>query len=93
MRCSPTSRPASSPPPSATACGSASGWPDRIRPIAAAFQAGRIWAPEYLGSGLAIAVAPDNAKLAAAFDYALHEINTNGTFAELYLRYFPVSFF
>ena len=32
-------------------------------------------------------------KLAAAFDYALHEINAKGTFAELYLRYFPVSFF
>ena len=57
------------------------------------FSGGPYLGPEYLGSGLAIAVAPDNAKLAAAFDYALHEINTDGTFAELYLRYFPVSFF
>lgn len=57
------------------------------------FSGGPYLGPEYLGSGLAIAVSPDNAKLAAAFDYALHEINTDGTFAELYLRYFPVSFF
>ena len=38
-------------------------------------------------------VRASNAKLAAAFDYALHGINSDGTFAELYLRYFPVSFF
>jgi polar amino acid transport system substrate-binding protein len=57
------------------------------------FSGGPYLAPEYLGSGLAIAVPPDSAKLAAALDYALHEINTDGTFAELYLRYFPVSFF
>lgn len=57
------------------------------------FAGGVYPAPEYLGTGLAIAVAPENAKLAAAFDYALHEINADGTFSELYLRYFPVSFY
>jgi polar amino acid transport system substrate-binding protein len=57
------------------------------------FSGGPYLAPEYLGSGLAIAVAPDNARLAAAFDHALHEINAKGIFAELYLRYFPVSFY
>jgi polar amino acid transport system substrate-binding protein len=57
------------------------------------FSGGPYLAPEYLGAGLAIAVAPDNAKLAAAFDYALHQINADGTFAELYLRYFPVGFY
>lgn len=57
------------------------------------FAGGPYLAPEYLGSGLAIATRPDNAALAAAFDYALHEISAKGTFAELYLRYFPVSFF
>lgn len=57
------------------------------------FSGGPYLAREYLGSGLAIAVAPDNAGLAAAIDYALHEINADGTFAELYLRYFPVSFY
>ena len=57
------------------------------------FSGGPYLAPEYFGSGLAIAVAPDNARLAAAFDYALHELNAKGVFAELYLRYFPVSFY
>lgn len=57
------------------------------------FAGGPYLAPEYLGTGLAIAAKPDNAALAAAFDYALHEISAKGTFAELYLRYFPVSFF
>lgn len=57
------------------------------------FSGGTYLAPEYLGAGLAIAVAPGNAKLAAAFDYALQALNAKGTFAELYLRYFPVSFY
>lgn len=57
------------------------------------FAGGPYLAPEYLGTGLAIATTPGNAALAAAFDYALHEISAKGTFAELYLRYFPVSFF
>lgn len=47
----------------------------------------------YFGFGLAIAVLPENAVLADAFNYALRELQTKGTFAELYLRYFPVSFY
>lgn len=57
------------------------------------FAGGPYLAPEYLGSGLAIASKRDDPALTAAFDYALHEISAKGTFAELYLRYFPVSFF
>ena len=57
------------------------------------FAGGPYMAPEYLGTGLAIATAKDDPLLARAFDYALHEISAKGTFAELYLRYFPVSFF
>lgn len=57
------------------------------------FAGGPYLAPEYFGSGLAIAVRGDNAALADAFDYALREINTSSTFAELYLRYFPESFY
>jgi len=57
------------------------------------FAGGPYLAPEYFGSGLAIAVRSEDAALADAFDYALREINMNGTFAELYLRYFPISFF
>lgn len=57
------------------------------------FAGGPYLAPEYFGAGLAIAVRGEDAALADAFDYALREINIDGTFAELYLRYFPVSFF
>jgi polar amino acid transport system substrate-binding protein len=55
------------------------------------FAGGPYLAPEYLGPGLAIATSEP--ALAAAFDAALHQIAVKGVFAELYLRYFPVSFF
>jgi polar amino acid transport system substrate-binding protein len=57
------------------------------------FARGAYLAPEYLGSGLAIATRAGEQALAAAFDAALHQIAVKGVFAELYLRYFPVSFF
>ena len=57
------------------------------------FAGGPYIAPEFLGAGLAIAVRRDDAVLVQAFDYALREINVKGTFAELYLKYFPVSFY
>lgn len=57
------------------------------------FAGGPYLAPEYLGTGLAIAVKPDDKDIAAALDYALQQIALKGTFAELYLRYFPVSFY
>lgn len=57
-----------------------------------AFAGGPYLAPEYLGHGLAVAVRRDLPQLGAAIDYALREIAAKGTFAELYLRYFPVGF-
>lgn len=57
------------------------------------FAGGPYLAPTYLGLGLAIAVTPENAVLADAFNYALRELQAKGVFAELYLRYFPVSFY
>jgi polar amino acid transport system substrate-binding protein len=57
------------------------------------FAGGPYLAPEHLGQGLAIAVPAERPELAQALDYALHEIAVKGTFAELYLRYFPVGFF
>ncbi len=57
------------------------------------FAGGPYLAPEYLGTGLAIAARPDETKLTDAFDYALQQISIKGIFAELYLRYFPVSFY
>jgi polar amino acid transport system substrate-binding protein len=57
------------------------------------FAGGPYLAPDYFGRGLAIATRPGDAVLTQAFDYALQQIAVKGTFAELYLRYFPVSFF
>lgn len=57
------------------------------------FSGGPYLAPEYLGAGLVIAVRQQNEALATAFDYALQQISAKGIFAELYLRYFPVSFY
>ena len=57
------------------------------------FAGGPYMAPNQLGHGLAIAVPHDNPQLADAFNYALRELQANGGFAELYLRYFPVSFY
>lgn len=57
------------------------------------FAGGPYMASDYLGDGLSVAVKAETPELAAAFDYALREITAKGTFAELYLRYFPVSFF
>jgi polar amino acid transport system substrate-binding protein len=57
------------------------------------FAGGPYLAPEYLGTGMAIAVKADNPDLANALNYALQALTTKGTFTELYLRYFPVSFY
>lgn len=57
------------------------------------FVGGPYLAPEFLGAGLAIAARKDDAVLVQAFDYALREINVKGIFAELYLKYFPTSFY
>ena len=57
------------------------------------FVGGPYMAPEHLGSGLAIATTHENSHLIEAFDFALRQINDNGTFAELYLKYFPISFY
>ena len=57
------------------------------------FAGGPYIAPEFLGAGLSIGVRPENEVLVQAFDHALREIAVKGTFAELYLKYFPVSFY
>lgn len=57
------------------------------------FAGGPYLAPEYLGTGMAIAVKADNPDLANALNYALQAMTAKGTFTELYLRYFPVSFY
>lgn len=57
------------------------------------FAGGPYLSQAFLGSGLAVATAKDKPELAPALDYALQAISTKNTFAELYLRYFPVDFF
>lgn len=57
------------------------------------FAGGPYLAPEYLGTGLRIAVRKEDEALRQALDHALHQIGTTNRFAELYLRYFPISFF
>ena len=47
----------------------------------------------YFGAGLAVALAKDNQELTEAINAALRAINDKGIFAELYLRYFPISLF
>jgi polar amino acid transport system substrate-binding protein len=58
-----------------------------------AFAGGPYVSEAYFGHGMAIAFAKGRADLAAAADYALKELNDNGTFAELYLRYFPLGLY
>ena len=47
----------------------------------------------YFGHGFAIAVKKGNADLESALNYALAELHKQGKYAEIYLRYFPYSFF
>lgn len=47
----------------------------------------------YFNNGLAIAVRSDAKDLNAAINYALQQIHARGRYAELYLRYFPISFY
>lgn len=57
------------------------------------FVGGPYMASEYLGAGLAIATMPAHRDYAAAFDAALQQLSAKGVFADLYLRYFPISFY
>lgn len=47
----------------------------------------------FFGQGLAVAIRPDRPDMVAAVNASLQAIATNGIFAELYLRYFPLSFY
>lgn len=57
------------------------------------FLDGAFLSDEHFGKGLSIAVAKGDIRLKNSLDFALSEINRKGTFAELYLRYFPVGLF
>lgn len=57
------------------------------------FLDGAFLSRDHFGSGLSIAVSKDRKELHKALNFALSEINRNGKFAELYLRYFPLGLF
>ncbi len=57
------------------------------------FAGGPYLSREYFGNGLTIAVAKGNPELVEAINFALMRINSNGTFRELYLRYFPIGLY
>lgn len=58
-----------------------------------AFVGGPYLSSADFGYGLAIAFPKDRPELAEAANYALKTINDKGTFAELYLRYFPLGLY
>ncbi|WP_321499068.1 transporter substrate-binding domain-containing protein [Breoghania sp.] len=49
--------------------------------------------PGYFDHGMSIAIAREADGLREAIDYALQQVHTTGQFGELYLRYFPISFY
>ncbi len=57
------------------------------------FRGGPFTESKYFGEGVGIAIAKGNRKLRDALNYGLHLARSEGRFEELYLRYFPLSFF
>lgn len=58
-----------------------------------AFAGGPYLESRYFGLGMAIGVAPKSADLRHALNSALETVYSSGTYAELYLRYFPEGFY
>ncbi|WP_209007656.1 transporter substrate-binding domain-containing protein [Roseibium litorale] len=57
------------------------------------FAGGPWMEPGYFDQGLSVALRNDDMERAEAIDYALRVLAQKGTFRELYLRYFPLSFY
>lgn len=58
-----------------------------------AFRGGPYLDPAYFGAGVGVAVRKENVTLRRALDFAFSRVAQQGTYAELYLKYFPVGFF
>ncbi len=58
-----------------------------------AFSGGPWLEAGYFDQGMAIATRPDDPERAAALSYALRQLHQKGVYRELYLRYFPLSFY
>ena len=57
------------------------------------FRGGPYSDSKYFGEGIGIAVRRGNRKLRVILDYGLAQLRDAGRLEELYLRYFPLSFF
>ena len=58
-----------------------------------AFRGGPFTESRYFGNGVSIAVGKANVTLRQVLDYELVALERNGTFADLYLKYFPIGFY
>jgi len=58
-----------------------------------AFRGGPYTESRFFGEGVGIAVKKGNRQLRQALDYALAVLSKDGTYADLYLKYFPVGFY
>ncbi|HLH11595.1 MAG TPA: transporter substrate-binding domain-containing protein [Methylovirgula sp.] len=58
-----------------------------------AFRGGPFTESRFFGEGVGIAVKKGNRTLRQALDYALAQLAKNGTYTDLYLKYFPIGFY
>ena len=58
-----------------------------------AFLGGPFTESRFFGNGVSIAVAKGNIALRQALDYELSLLAKNGTYTDLYLKYFPIGFY
>lgn len=58
-----------------------------------AFASGAFTEPSYFGMGMSIAVSAENEPLRAAIDETLRSLETDGSIADLYLRFFPLGLY
>jgi len=57
------------------------------------FRGGPYLDAKYFGEGVGIAVKKGNRKMAEVLTYGLEQVHASGRYEELFLRYFPMSFF
>jgi polar amino acid transport system substrate-binding protein len=57
------------------------------------FRGGPYLDAKYFGEGVGIAVKKGNRQLAEILNYGLEQVHASGRYEELFLRYFPMSFF
>ena len=57
------------------------------------FRGGPYLDSKYFGEGVGIAVKKGNRQLVYILDYALEQVHASVRYEELFLRYFPMSFF